>query len=61
VTDAGNGAVGDASITIASPANQSVLDRTTTTLIGTSDSPRTPLVVELNGSQLDASFMTDQA
>lgn len=61
MTDANNGAVGDASVTIASPANQTILDRMTTTLIGTSDSPRTPLVVELNGSQLDTSFVTDQA
>ncbi|USN56622.1 MAG: hypothetical protein H6766_06405 [Candidatus Peribacteria bacterium] len=61
MTDVGGASVGTAKVTISSPASQTTLDRMTTTLIGTTDSPRTPLTVEANGSIVDGSFTTDQA
>lgn len=44
---------------ISSPASETVLDRTTTTLLGTSDSPRTPVSVEINGTLVETNTVTD--
>ncbi len=46
-------------VSIASPTQNMILDRTTMTVLGTSASPRTPITVMLNNKPVKDSFSTD--
>jgi hypothetical protein len=62
ITDGnGNLTVGDAVVRITSPVDGTTVSQTTINILGTSDSPRTPVFVELNGSLVDTQTSTNQA